>query len=158
MILRKAILSPCQQYRYILWRTWSAEPQSPIVFVGLNPSTADGEQDDPTIRRCMSFAKSFGYSSLLMLNIYAFRATNPKALKHALDPVGPDNNYVLNNMYLKSKTVACWGTNVPEDMEKRILSIPRDWWCLGQTKAGHPKHPLYLKQSTQLRRLKRSNQ
>ena len=84
-----ARFSESRTHRYALWRIW--EKGAPMVmFVGLNPSTADETQDDPTIRRCIDFAKRWGYGGLYMLNIFAFRATNPKDMKAAADPVGPD--------------------------------------------------------------------
>ena len=85
-----ARFSECRVWRYALWRTWDPA-RAPLVFVGLNPSTADETQDDPTIRRCLGFARDFGCGGLHMLNIFAFRATNPDELRRTDDPVGPDN-------------------------------------------------------------------
>lgn len=140
-----ARFSPCRNYRYDLWRTWIGG-DGYVMFVGLNPSTADERQDDPTVRRCMAFAKMWGYESLCMTNLFAFRATDPKVMKQASDPVGPDNNATLQRHASKAGiVVAAWGTHGSylgrETMVRKML--PR-LHCLRVTKNGHPGHPLYL--------------
>jgi hypothetical protein len=133
-------------YRYSLWRFWSNKGRF-AAFVGLNPSTADEKKDDPTVRRCINYAKTWGFSGLIMLNIFAFRSTDPKKLYTLDDPVGPDNDFHIRSASNKAGiTVAAWGThgellNRGADVTK-ILKHP---CCLALTKAGHPKHPLYLK-------------
>jgi hypothetical protein len=103
-----AELSPCRRYRYRLWRRWSDGPV--VNFVMLNPSTADAEQDDPTVRRCVGFAKSWGAGGLVVTNLYALRSTDPKALWTADDPVGPENAFHLGSGALGADTVVCaWG-------------------------------------------------
>ena len=106
--------------------------------------------DDPTIRRCLRFARDWGYGGLLMMNAFAFRATNPKALKTAADPVGPGNNEAFG--YRRSQVgiiVAAWGVNCPIEREQEVCqAIGRTIYCLGKTKAGRPKHPLYLRADT----------
>jgi hypothetical protein len=85
-----AEFSECQQYRYTLWRTWDSQADR-VMFIGLNPSTADETEDDPTIRRCIRFAKDWGYGGILMMNAYAYRSTAPRGLKQVTDPIGPRN-------------------------------------------------------------------
>lgn len=89
-----AHLSACGAYRYALRRTW--DPARPAaLFVGLNPSTADAERDDPTTRRCVRFARDWGFGGLLVGNLFAYRATRPRDLRAAAEPVGPENDWWL---------------------------------------------------------------
>lgn len=119
------------------------------MFVGLNPSTADETQDDPTIRRCIAFAKDWGYAGLCMTNLFAFRATDPKDMKAAAEPTGSEND-----MHLKALAegagviVAAWGANGTykgRDAEVRRLLPALHYLAL--TKDGHPGHPLYLRKT-----------
>lgn len=148
-----AILSPCRRYRYALWRTWGSNVR-PVVFIGLNPSTADETQDDPTIRRCVGFAKTWGHTSLVMLNLFAWRSTDPKGLLTAEDPIGVDNNHVLyEHGYASSLIVAAWGAaKIAEDRGRvvrgMLLTHGIETHNLGLTKDGRPKHPLYLRADT----------
>ena len=106
-----AELSDCGLYRYLLTRTWDAQCER-VVFIGLNPSTADATEDDPTIRRIIGFARSWGYGGVDMLNLFAFRATDPSDLKAAVDPVGPKNDRYLAEYTSRSHaTVAAWGVH-----------------------------------------------
>jgi hypothetical protein len=153
-----AIFSPDRVYRYILWREWN--PDLPkCTFIGLNPSTADETIDDPTIRRCIRFAKEWGYGRMQMLNVFAFRATDPNVMKQAADPVGPDNDQWIVEAYTRSMlTIAAWGVHGHwQDRQTKVAELLRDNWtadrewgiqCLGTTKSGCPRHPLYLKAST----------
>ncbi len=144
---RGAEFSECRTWRYALWRLWSREPA--VMFIGLNPSTADETQDDPTIRRCINFAKDWGYGGIYMLNLFAFRATNPKDMRDSTDPIGPGNNEALS--YYRSKCgliVAAWGAD--KHIKKRgsfVIEncIGRRVECLDFTKDKHPKHPLYVR-------------
>lgn len=155
---RKTILSSDRQYRYTLWRM---NPSSlfemnlgnwtPYVnFILLNPSTADETNDDPTIRRCIGFAKDWGYGAVCITNLFAFRATDPKVMKAAGDPVGPENDkWLVECAKDAALTVAGWGTHGgflgrAEQVTKIVPGIV----CLGTTKDGHPKHPLYLSKTT----------
>ena len=105
-----AELSPCRTYRYTLTRRWGAG--SYAMFIGLNPSTADETQDDPTIRRCIAFAKAWGHDALVMTNLFAFRATDPADMKRDPEPVGTYNDWMLlTNAHLAGVVVAAWGTN-----------------------------------------------
>lgn len=122
-----------------------------MLFVMLNPSTADEAEDDPTVRRCLGFAKREGFGELVVVNLYAFRATNPKELKQVFDPIGSENDeWIKNATEFADVTVAAWGANAEPARSckvKRLLTNPQH---LGLTKAGFPKHPLYLKADTQL--------
>jgi hypothetical protein len=122
------------------------------MLVGLNPSTADEETDDHTIRRCIGFAKSWGYGGIYMLNLFAFRATQPADMKKAEDPVGPDNDNLLAAYQITTaKTVACWGTHGSYlGRDKSVTSFMGALYCLGTTRDGHPKHPLRLRADTKL--------
>ena len=140
-----AKISSCGQYRYTLVRGYAPR----LCFVMLNPSTADATKDDPTIRRCLGFAKSQGCRGIEVLNLYALRATNPADLWRHPDPVGPDNDKELfwaAGRYMRM--VAAWGTNAKPDRVaevRQILSLRGiTLQCFGRTKNGSPKHPLYL--------------
>ncbi|MFT3819806.1 MAG: DUF1643 domain-containing protein [Rubrivivax sp.] len=141
---RGAYISECGRYRYSLWRQWG--PGDQVMFVGLNPSTADATLDDPTVRRCIGFARAWGYGGLVLTNLFAWRATSPRDMMAADDPVGPDNDRVLRSAYAKAAlTVATWGAfgshGGRHDAVREML--PR-LHCLRLTKGGHPGHPLYL--------------
>ena len=142
-----------RRYRYALWRTWE-QGNGHVLFIGLNPSTADENKDDPTIRRCIGFAKDLGFGGINMLNIFAFRATNPKELMKVKEPIGEKNNHYLN-MYCDSigLNVACWGvrgTYMNRGQEVLDLLGIGCLHCFGFTKNVQPKHPLYLKKDTEL--------
>lgn len=151
---RQAVFSPCRNYRYVLTRKWLpdlGEPEVAVAFVGLNPSTADALVDDQTIRKCVGYAKCWGFSQLIMLNMFAFRSTDPGPMKQSLDPTGPRNHQYLaeyTSPHRVAQTICCWGANV-DDMERMLVveswrAIQRPTFCLGKTKSGMPKHPLYL--------------
>jgi hypothetical protein len=145
-----ALFSPCRRWRYLLWRRWDQE-RGICAFVGLNPSTADETKDDPTIRRCIGFAKAWGYGALFMLNAYAYRATNPQVMKaYGANAIGPLNNEYLRRAALECDlVVAAWGVNCDDLREHAIRrdfeAIRKPLHVLGLTKDGHPKHPLYLR-------------
>jgi hypothetical protein len=147
MIQRTAEFSPCRTWRYSLSRIWqSKKPYS--LFIGLNPSTADELQDDPTITRCMRFAHGWGYGGVVMVNLFAFRATFPHEMKAAADPIGPENDrYILSSAKDSSLIVAAWGVHGDHlGRARALMDILRAFrlHCLGTTKDGFPKHPLYL--------------
>ena len=151
-----ASFSGCGLYRWSLTRVLTSGTRG-IAFVGLNPSTADATKDDPTIRRCVGFALDWGYDVLHMLNVHAFRSTDPKGLLTCEDPVGVHNFAAIQATVSTSETVIiAWGANPLQGYAHRIalwlMSHPKTY-CLGQTKAGAPKHPLYLPASTAPRRL-----
>ena len=144
--------SPCKRYRYTLWRRWGPGTH-PAMFIGLNPSTADETQDDPTIRRCKAFAKSWGCDSLIMTNLFAFRATDPRDMKAAEDPIGPENDGWLERLAgIAHVRVAAWGVHgFFGERAMQVAAVLPDFMCLGTTKDGHPKHPLYLPATAELR-------
>ncbi len=146
-----AKFSECRRYRYALWRKWDTELHGELVtFIGLNPSMADETFDDQTISRCIRFAKDWGYGGLLMLNVFGFRATDPKIMQAAKDPIGPGNDTAFRS-YLPQAgmIVAAWGVHCPPDRERQLCeAIGREIYCLGRTKDGRPKHPLYVKANT----------
>lgn len=148
---RDAYITPCGKYRYILSRDWSdGQPLKTVVFVGLNPSTADAEVDDPTIRRCVGFARTWGYNRLWMVNLFAFRATDPADMKRAEDPVGEFNGSIVGAASnVADLTIAAWGTHGSfRNQDLRYLGGLKNPHHLGLSKGGHPKHPLYLRADT----------
>lgn len=138
-----ATISQCGQYRYDLRRTWASGPE--CTFIMLNPSTADANEDDPTIRRCISFAKREGCGSLLVVNLFAFRATDPKVMADAEDPIGPRNAVFLDEAIKNHTVIAAWGAHPLARQAGKRLSKEYDLMCLGKTKAGAPRHPLYVR-------------
>ncbi|HEU4641266.1 MAG TPA: DUF1643 domain-containing protein [Gemmatimonadaceae bacterium] len=146
-----AIFSLCRRWRYALWRTWDDETKR-VAFIGLNPSTADEHEDDPTIRRCAGFARAWGYGGLVMLNLFGWRATDPREMRAVVDPVGPGNDAVLREYASNPEVallVAAWGSDggyLTRDRAVRNLLAGHDLFTLGLTKSGKPRHPLYLPQ------------
>lgn len=137
-------------YRYKLTRTWEPDTE-PLVFVMLNPSTADASQDDPTIRRCIGFAKRWGFGGIVVVNLYAFRATDPKEMLAAVDPVGPENDRVLADTADGLTVVAAWGVNASLERVDAVRALmPGRLLALGVTKDGHPRHPLYVRADARL--------
>jgi hypothetical protein len=155
MIRSGAVLSVCGAYRYRLTRVWDAN-LAWVGFVMLNPSTADADVDDPTIRRCMGYARAWGFGGLAVANVCGLRATDPKALLANPDPRGPENDEALRWLALScSRVVVAWGTFVerlrgrPHARALSVLRETRGTGCepmmaLRVTKGGHPSHPLYL--------------
>jgi hypothetical protein len=117
----------------------------------LNPSTADATLDDPTIRRCRRFARDWGMGALVVVNLYALRSVDPRALETAEDPVGPENDDVTHDAIARSRTViVAWGADRhAQARSARILEIlaevGRRPYCLGLTKENKPRHPLYVR-------------
>jgi len=143
-MISTATLSAYRTYRYSLTREWGSG--FAVLFVGLNPSTADETLDDPTIRRWVSFAREWGYARLHMANLFAFRATDPRDMKNATDPVGPENDKQLLTLANDSiLTVAAWGVHGTFGGRHKAVRqmLPRLHY-LRLTKDGHPGHPLYL--------------
>lgn len=147
-----ADISECGAYRYMLRRPSEVRypERSTAVFVMLNPSTADAAQDDPTIRRCRGFARTWRCAGLTVLNLYALRSPKPSALWKAPDPVGPENDGYLWRVARECGDVVCaWGSNAKPDRVAAFLRIMEGTaarlWCLGVTKDGSPRHPLYVR-------------
>ena len=139
-----ATFSSCRKYRYSLFRIWDEDKQL-VLFIGLNPSTADEKEDDPTIRRCINFAKQWGYGGLIMGNLFAFRATQPSDLKQAKEPVGENNDKVIVALSKRADvTVVAWGSDgYLYNRGREVLSLLPKPMCLKINKSGQPAHPLY---------------
>lgn len=148
-LTRSAIISDCKRYRFQLSRCWDAY-RAWCCWIMLNPSTADDQVDDPTIRRCMDFAKTWGYGGIFVVNLFAWRATDPKTLADAADPGGEGNGKaIISSAQLSDLVICAWGTGGKlNDRGRRITDLLTTWKipmkCLGVTKCGHPKHPLYM--------------
>ena len=145
---KSAVFSKDRIYRYALLREWEVGDHA--LFIGLNPSTADEELDDPTIRRCIQFAKNWGCCGLWMVNLFAYRSTDPNELLSIDDPIGPDNDWHIKLGALTAgRIIAAWGVrgNLKERDQEVSQMLRKDWRkieCLGITKEGFPRHPLYL--------------
>ena len=142
-----AEISPCGLYRYTLWR-WFGMGDRTVRFIGLNPSTADANQDDPTIRRCADFARRWGFDRLCMVNLFAYRATDPRELPAAaergVDVIGPENDDWLRRTDAAALTVAAWGNMGWIHGRDAAVSAGRQLHYLRLTALGAPGHPLYL--------------
>lgn len=152
---RDAVISRCDQYRYLLRRTWDhSRPRA--LFVMLNPSTADAEVDDATIRSCIRLSRALGYGSFEVVNLFAFRATYPSELECASDPVGPTNDDSIEAAIMRCDLAICaWGTHpMARGRASHVWHLLRQHrpalFCFGTTKSGAPKHPLYIKTGTPL--------
>jgi hypothetical protein len=145
-----AYLSECGRYRYSLTRDVAPlTGEGTVAFIGLNPSTADATTDDPTIRRCIRFARDWGFARLKMLNLYAFRATDPVVMFAADDPVGPENDCTIAKVVGGSDMVICaWGVHGTGKRVEDVLRFTGAPHALGLTKDGAPRHPLYVKADT----------
>ena len=149
VIKKSAVISNCGDYRYELRRRWTARASKrfTVAFIGLNPSTADASNDDPTIRRCMGYAQSWQFKQLVVVNLFAWRATLPSDLKNAPDPIGPLNDEYINEAVKKSGLiVACWGEhgqflNRADTIRPQYKSRLHYLKC---NRSGEPAHPLYL--------------
>lgn len=156
-VQKDAIVSTDGRYRYTLDRWWGNGPR--VLFVMLNPSTADATVDDPTIRRCMGFARSWGYDGITVWNLYAFRATNPRELDSAEDPIGighanEDHLWAIVHDGRTDLIVAAWGAKpghgryANRELAMQFAFHDYEVHCLGTTKDGHPRHPLYVRGDT----------
>lgn len=144
-----ATISPDGVYRYDLTRQWGDGPL--VLWIMLNPSTADADIDDPTIRRCIGFSQRDGAGGLVVVNRFALRATDPAELRKHHEPVGPDNRITISRWILDprvTRIVAAWGAHrmasrgtIPGAPNARPMPL----WCLGFTRAGQPRHPLYVR-------------
>lgn len=173
MIDRKTIFSPCRKYRYTLWREWDAPEDllervtkfkfgQYVQFIGLNPSTADEVKNDPTVTRCINYAKAWGFGAMCMTNAFAWRDTDPKGMKTCPKPIShskrmeefrygikvdiEENDYWID--YIASQAglvIAAWGKHGKHlGRDEEIKSLGIDLYCLGTNIDGTPKHPLYL--------------
>jgi hypothetical protein len=144
-----AVYSDCERYRYSLTRIWD-EGGDRVLFVMLNPSTATELQNDPTVERCERRARALGFGAFRVCNIFAWRDTDPKNMRRAEDPVGPENDSTIADACDWAEVLVCaWGThgehlNRGPLVESLMRRTNRDLNHLGLSKAGHPKHPLYI--------------
>lgn len=151
-VATSAVLSDDGRYRYRLTRRWGLGER--MAWIMLNPSTADADVDDPTIRRCMSFARREGYEGIEVINLYAYRATDPRELTRCADPEGALNpahwDEVLYDHAI-GMVVAAWGAWRPKVPALALSQWHTGgWFCLGTTANGEPRHPLYVRGDTEL--------
>jgi hypothetical protein len=146
-----AVLSPCGFYRYILRRGARCHSNGGVVnWIMLNPSTADASLDDPTIRRCVGFSRAWDFEDLVVTNLFALRSTDPDALRHHPDPIGPENDDHLREQARRADLVIlAWGAcSTAKDRGPEVLVMLRGLGvrphCLATTGGGYPGHPLYL--------------
>jgi hypothetical protein len=148
-----ALFSPCRQYRYALWREWdSMFNRDFVMFIGLNPSTADEVKNDNTVTRCINFAKRWGAGAMCMTNLFAFRATMPADMKAQSEPIGTDNDLWLDRIAKEAKIiVAAWGFHGAYlGRAQTVLARLPQVHCLGKTQDGFPRHPSRLANDTAL--------
>jgi hypothetical protein len=151
---KDALLSPCGQYRYWLLRRWDWRYPA-VCFVMLNPSTADAEADDPTIKKCCRLARAWGAGGIEVVNLFAFRATKPKVMAAAADPVGPENDAAVAEAAAPAASVVLgWGNSIPRQCRGRVAQVlallarlGKAPQCLAVTKEGQPQHPLFVKET-----------
>jgi len=150
-IKKSAVFSKCRKYRYSLTRSWNSA-DGYVLFIGLNPSIADETIDDPTLTRCINFAKDWGYGGLIMVNLFAYMSTYPIDLKKVKLPIGNNNNkHILKNHQKSQLTVAAWGNDGHFlKRDKEVLKIICNPMCLNINKSGQPAHPLYQKKDQEL--------
>jgi len=143
---KTAAFSRCRQYRYALWRTWN-NTQKQVLFICLNPSTADDKNDDPTLIRCINYAKFWGYGGVCIANLFAFKATKPADLLASDSPIGSRNNHWLKKLANQSDLcVAAWGNHGRYlNRSAKVQELIPNLHYLKITKLGEPAHPLYLK-------------
>lgn len=159
---RGAVLSDDRAYRYSLWRAREDHfsQRGLVAFIGLNPSTADETEDDPTIRRCLGFSQRWGHCGFVMLNLFAVRATCPKVMKRHPKPVGPVNDAAIRAVVCAcERVVCCWGAHGSHlGRDNVVLNLLRGLtmalWCFGITKGGQPRHPLYLPKDCEIVEMK----
>lgn len=149
-----ALFDPTRQYRYRLWREWGP-PLPRVGFVMLNPSQADETVNDPTIRRCIGFARSWGYGSVEIVNLFAYRTPHPQNLRQVSDPIGQDNDRILSTFaQTVDRIILAWGNwGHLHGRDQAVISLlsEAELCCFGLTKQGQPIHPLYLPRDRPLR-------
>jgi hypothetical protein len=163
-IHRSAEISECGRYRWWLRRSWQlwdnglhVQGKGTCCFGMLNPSDADGTIDDPTVRRCVNFARSWGYDAMTVRNLFPFRSPDPKSLLTAHEPTGGHRGDIeLLASCTADLLVVAWGAGVPFGRDRAALAMFADHfpdkplYCLGKTKQGHPRHPLYVRADKEL--------
>jgi len=155
---RSAVISDDKKYRYTLQRAWKKGKKGSVLFILLNPSTADEEKDDPTIRRGIGFAYRWGYSRVCFCNLFARRTKDPNVLKRTRKPVGRHNDeWIINRALISSRIVVAWGANGGhQNRDSEVLCMLEQHrydfklYCFGKTMMGYPKHILYLPNDAKL--------
>lgn len=164
-----AVFSPDDKYRYLLGRTWGVEnqtltPDEPeqlgisgtlCIWIMLNPSTADHTVDDPTIRKCIKYARTWRMAGIIVANLFAYRATDPRELDKVEDPIGPANDSILYRVTrtpLPAIVVGGWGNKLPRRFRRRgaQLHLGRRVHCVAVNNDGSPRHPLYVRDDAPL--------
>lgn len=151
-----ATFDATRRYRYRLMYDWGGSRRR-VAFIMLNPSTADEHVLDPTIRRCIGFAKRWGFEGIDVVNLFAWRSTDPSALAQVADPIGPDNDRAIRDTLRRSSlAVAAWGADtIAQDrslvVECLAAGLRTPLFCLATTTHGHPRHPLYVAAAAALR-------
>lgn len=143
-VQRAAWFSRCRRYRYVLQRRWQHDAPT-VLFIGLNPSTADAMQDDATTRVCMNYARRWGYGGMWLANLFAWCATYPRDLFAAQHPIGPRNAATLRALQDDAALVVCaWGDGgAHRGRDRAVLAMLRQPHCLTTLRSGRPGHPLY---------------
>lgn len=150
-MIGSAIMDTTEKYRYRLTRVWDQDNPLSTLWIMLNPSTADAEKDDPTIRKCIGFSKRWGSGRLTVVNLFAYRATNPGELKKVPDPIGPDNNRIIReevDEHYFDRIVIAWGNNGALcGRSTAVMNMLKNdpLHCFGFSQTGEPLHPLYIK-------------
>lgn len=154
-MIKTATISRCGKFRYTLGRRW-AEGQRLLAYVMFNPSTADAEDDDATIRRCIRFAQAHGFDALEVVNLFAYRARDPKDLRNAGYLVGPENDaHIQHIASIAEEVCVAWGALAadlarPQVVLPQLRMVGTPISCLRITRSGHPQHPLMLASSCKL--------
>ena len=157
-LFKTAVISGCKKYRYVLERIWDTSLKA-TVFIMLNPSIADGKEDDPTIWACVQFAKNLGSGGLTVVNLVAYRATDPEGLNYVDDPVGPENFRYIKDVCKSSDAelvICAWGSKLPKARKnagQEMIKILKHWgiipFALKLNEDFNPRHPLYIKRNTE---------
>lgn len=157
----RCVFSEDRVYRYLYINAFEDDTEDRCVFIMLNPSTADEYLTDPTIRKCIGFSKRFGFKSMAVVNLFAYRAVDPKTLRRKyIDPIGPENDTVILKVLSKAKQTKCkivcaWGNNGDlfnrnNEIYKLLIDSKVTPYCFGVTKPGEPRHPVRLGYNTPL--------
>ena len=154
-----AVISPCGKYRYSLDREWGIGGSGKCVWVMLNPSTADAQTDDPTVRKCIKFSRKWGFASLRIVNLFAFRATSPADMKTARHAGWQENSeHIHQALRVAKRIVVAWGNHghfLDAGQDFLRTNLDETFYCLDVNKSGHPKHPLYVPDSSGLQMIDR---
>ena len=151
-MIKSAILSDCRKYRYSLSRIWdNSKPY--VLVIGLNPSTADENVDDRTVKKCENYAKNWGFGGLKVVNLFAFRATLPVDMMRADNPVGFDNDRYIKELSKDAAlTIVAWGNDGSYlGRDKEVLKLIKNPMCININKTGQPSHPLFQKKELKSR-------